>query len=268
MNKIETKGTLVLTDPCYKKIEKGINCFIHVKPGKWNCDYEREPVDDRISSIILIHEDFDFDEIKKKLKEKDVEGQIAVDSGTASIMDEELYHQLINSDDRKRKTMIDAIWEKTDFFCDNPNYKPYLETNSFKELCERCSNEFKNYLNGFKITYSPDLILKGLKSSWGLSCSDEFEEFINSIQKEYNIKEKTDIQDNLYEIAEQYTEESKKLSIENDRTKRIYNPKADVYENSCYVSSSGYGDGFYDYFIYKIDDEIVGIMIIFIEIES
>ena len=51
---------------------------------------------------------------------------------------------------------------------------------------------------------------------------------------------------------------------ERSTPQKIYMPMASVVDDKCFVSSSGYGDGYYPYYIYEEEGKVVAIEIVFI----
>lgn len=298
MKKMNVENNLVLSDPCYKK-NNGCNCVLSVKKGTWNTDFCREPIDDRIASILMVHENSDFEKIKNILETKTHEEKmtLCVDSGTMCICDEKYFDTI---HDNKQK--IEKIYDATDFYQENPDYIPYIKTDKYKKHLSEMIQRIHETLEKYNAEGNEQLLETGALDSYGLYLSAEFcifrndltikyydENIVNEVfEKEknntkyseiisssidlwqkkcliYGIFVKEEIRNCVKNIGLQI---SKELDL-NNRTKEIYMPKADIVDDKCFVSSSGYGDGCYPYYIHKDKNgDIDGIMIRFLKVEE
>lgn len=283
---IEDKGIITLgskvmvSDPCY-----GLNTWCqgvleNVLPGIYRCEVVHSDEGDwgvRVAEIRVTNVNYAVDSFDK-LEDFDV----GVDSGTAGIFDYEYYARYHT--DTSEREHVNEHWyheccDKTDGYVINPNYVSFLDLVDYKV----CLMGFRGELNELKkkypeldvdtpyereINHYHELVNDKLK----LDLSDLLEtlrELSNVLSKDYKPVEKTEGEKALSDVEIKYSLMLGKL-WENHRNsecgrKEIYRSTGNTIDGLGFVSSSGYGDGFYNcWTAHNEDDKVVGIAIEFI----
>lgn len=304
--KLVTGGHIVLSDPCYKK-NNGCNAVLEVKHGSWNCGFKK--IEDRVSSITIVHESYDFKEIDDELDDTSFEEKdLAVDSGDMCISDESYFDFLTEQDINK----LDSYTFSRE---PNENFVPFEEALPYKDLFEQWYALIDEVLDKYKAkidknTFRQKGVYYKLVDLINITSFDEdiMEELFYGIKDEeslkkflgdsYNFERDEDkyqtLLKNIRFIKDADIDDYKKMCIvyvqlikyelssykvfnltlelcqyalEYERISNdfVWVCKASVVDNQCFVSSAGYGDGFYPYCVYKNEnDEIVGVKIFFI----
>lgn len=293
MEQMKVENNLVLSDPCYKK-NNGYNKVLSVKKGMWNTDFVTTS-DNRIASIMMIHADSDFEKVKNALYSNEEEiDALGVDSGTMCICDEKYFDEIYENKEKR-----DEIYKAADYKRQkNPNYVPYVETKPYERYLSEMLKKINKTMKKYNLEGDENLLEKGAISEYGLYSSTEFmlfrqslnvtyydENLVNDVFEKlkndscysevissqldlwrkkcmiYDLFVKNEIRNCIKDIGCQ-------IMVEMDLHKRSeYDliPQAGIVNNKCFVASSGYGDGFYPYYINKDEkEEIDGIMILFI----
>lgn len=275
---------VILTDPYYN-INSDLNKIIAVKKGNHKTSYTRDAKENRIASIMAVHENYNINEDSFIYG-----GSLAVDSGTMCICDF-IYFKDIK--ERDEKSDLDKLWNATDSYIPNPDYIPFNKIDDFtdclKTVVENVDNELKKYhavgdkelltkALGQEEVWVEDeiyLFVKNIKVDFSLVSDDELEDvYLNNIDKHFsnirkgNINNKQDIYKNF--VVEQikqllHLEVVRMKKSIREIPKKIYMQEANVVDDCCFVSGSGYGDGWYPYYVIKEKDEIIAIKIVFIE---
>lgn len=273
-------GKVMVSDPCY-----GMNTWCqgvleNVLPGNYRCEIRYSDEGDwgvRVAEIRATHVNYAVD-IFDKLEDF----EIGVDSGTAGIFDYEYYARYHT--DTSEKEHVNKHWynnccDKTDGYVINPNYVSFLDLPDYKA----CLMAFRGELNELKNKY-PELDVdvpyereinhyhELVNNKPKLDLSDLLEtlrELNNVLSEDYKPVEKTEGEKALSDVEIKYSLMLGKL-WENHRNseygrKEIYRSTGNTIDGLGFVSSSGYGDGFYNcWTAHNEDGKVVGIAIEFI----
>ena len=129
----------ILSDPCYN-VDIRSNQIVETKPGNYITDFTRTTDEDRIASIRVFHDSIaDRKNLVFNSMIKEETMGLGVDSGTMCIADLDYYENMKKNDN---KDDMNKLWDATDFYQDNPDYKPYKETDEFQEKIKEICNKY------------------------------------------------------------------------------------------------------------------------------
>jgi len=265
---------IAISDPCY---ELGTWCqgtLENILPGEYNCSYNYDENESRISFIHIAHSSLSNDMLNEAIANSEAaDFEVGVDSGMAGIYDYDYYAS--NHEPELNKTWYNAVFQATKNIQPNKNYRKFMSQNWFLAIIDE-------YIEFIRTIIKPEdninlyfPMLSDIDAIMGCSHTLEFADILEEKLKAVNLYDgkimsvSDDITDNqkaliaMADVKFQTMMERTRNKIPNSQFHHDtieYLPA--TVDNKAFVSLSGFGDGSYTCYFHKNENN----MIDFIEI--
>lgn len=270
-----TLGSKVMvSDPCYRLGTWCQGVLENVLPGEYNCSYNYDENEGRVSFIHIAHSSLSNDTLDDAVANSETaDFEVGVDSGMAGIYDYDYYAS--HHEPELDETWYDTVFQATKNIQPNENYRKFMSEDWFLAIIDK-------YIEIAKTLVKPEdninlyfPMLSDISAIMGCSSTPEFTKILKEKLKAVNLYD-----GKIINASDAMTHNQRSLiamtnvkfesMMKRARNKIPYSQfchetvdyLAATVDDKAFVSPSGFGDGGYTCYFHKNENN----MIDFIEI--